>query len=293
MDQTGLATFLRRRREALQPDDIGIPAGQRRRTPGLRREEVAVLCGMSTDYYSRLERGRGPQPSEQMITAIARGLHLTLDERDHLFVLAGHNAPARTTRNDHVNVGMMRILDRLADTPAQVVNGTGETIVQTPLAVALLGDQTRFTGPARSIIYRWFTDPDERTHYMPDDHRTHSRVYVAQLRTVASREGRASRAATLAERLCAESAEFAALWAQHEVGITYTNGKRILHPQVGLISLHCQTLVDPDQAQSLLVFTATPGTEDHNKLRLLSVIGSQRIDAPANAVSGQLPEPGV
>jgi transcriptional regulator with XRE-family HTH domain len=293
MDQTGLATFLRRRREALQPDDIGIPAGQRRRTPGLRREEVAVLCGMSTDYYSRLERGRGPQPSEQMITAIARGLHLTLDERDHLFVLAGHNAPARTTRNDHVNAGMMRILDRLADTPAQVVNGTGETIVQTPLAVALLGDQTRFTGPARSIIYRWFTDPDERTHYLPDDHQTHSRVYVAQLRTVASREGRASRAATLAERLCAESAEFAALWARHEVGITYTNGKRILHPQVGMISLHCQTLVDPDQAQSLLVFTATPGTEDHNKLRLLSVIGSQRIDAPANALSGQLPEPGV
>jgi transcriptional regulator with XRE-family HTH domain len=279
MDQTGLATFLRRRREALQPDDIGIPAGQRRRTPGLRREEVAVLCGMSTDYYSRLERGRGPHPSEQMITAIARGLHLTLDERDHLFILAGHNAPARATRNDHVNAGMMRILDHLAGTPAQVVTGTGETIVQTPLAVALLGDQTRFTGPTRSIIYRWFSDPDERTTYPPDDHLTHSRVYVAQLRTVASREGRGSRAATLAERLCAENSEFATLWAQHEVGINYTNRKRILHPQVGMISLHCQTLVDPDQAQSLLVFTATPGTEDHDKLRLLSVIGSQRIDA--------------
>lgn len=113
MDQSGLATFLRRRREVLQPDDVGVPPGQRRRTPGLRREEVAALCGMSTDYYSRLERGRGPQPSEQMITAIARGLRLTLDERDHLFVLAGHNAPARTTRDDHVNAGMMRILDRL------------------------------------------------------------------------------------------------------------------------------------------------------------------------------------
>jgi len=281
MDQTGLATFLRRRREALQPDDVGMPQGQRRRTPGLRREEVATLCGMSTDYYSRLERGRGPQPSEQMITAIARGLRLTLDERDHLFVLAGHNAPARTTRSDHVNAGMMRILDHLEDTPAQVVTGTGETIVQTPLAVALLGDQTRFTGLARSIIYRWFTDPNERTNYPPDDHLTHSRVYVAQLRTVAAREGRASRAATLAERLCAESSEFATLWAQHEVGVTYTNRKRILHPQVGMISLHCQTLVDPDQAQSLLVFTAIPGTEDHNKLRLLSVIGSQRIDAHA------------
>jgi len=278
MDQTGLATFLRRRREALQPDDVGIPPGQRRRTPGLRREEVAALCGMSTDYYSRLERGRGPKPSEQMIAAIARGLRLTLDERDHLFVLAGHNAPARTTPDDHVNAGMMRILDRLGDTPAQVVTGTGETIVQTPLAVALLGDQTRFTGLARSIVYRWFSDPHERTNYVPDDHLTHSRVYVAQLRTVASREGRGSRAATLAERLCAESSEFAELWAQHEVGVNYTNQKRILHPQVGMVSLHCQTLVDPDQAQSLLVFTAIPGTEDYDKLRLLSVIGSQRIE---------------
>ncbi|MFE4964209.1 helix-turn-helix transcriptional regulator [Streptomyces sp. NPDC056660] len=281
MDQSGLATFLRRRREALQPDDVGVPPGQRRRTPGLRREEVAALCGMSTDYYSRLERGRGPQPSEQMITAIARGLRLTLDERDHLFVLAGHNAPARTTRDDHVNAGMMRILDRLEDTPAQVVTATGETIVQTPLAVALLGDQTRFTGLARSIIYRWFTDPNERTNYVPDDHPTHSRVYVAQLRTVAAREGLGSHAAALTDRLCAESPEFARLWTQHEVGISYTNRKRIVHPQVGVISLHCQTLVDPDQAQSLLVFTAIPGTEDHDKLRLLSVIGSQRLGASA------------
>ncbi|MEU9898612.1 helix-turn-helix transcriptional regulator [Streptomyces phaeochromogenes] len=280
MDQSGLATFLRSRREALQPDDVGVPLGQRRRTPGLRREEVAALCGMSTDYYSRLERARGPQPSEQMIAAIARGLRLTLDERDHLFVLAGHNAPARTARDGHVNAGMMRILDRLEDTPAQVVTGTGETIVQTPLAVALLGDQTHFTGLARSVIYRWFTDPNERTNYVPDDHPTHSRVYVAQLRTVASREGRGSHAAALAERLCAESSEFAELWTQHEVGVSYTNRKRILHPQVGMISLHCQTLVDPDQAQSLLVFTAIPGTEDHDKLQLLSVIGSQRIDTP-------------
>ncbi|MEV6484963.1 helix-turn-helix transcriptional regulator [Streptomyces sp. NPDC051576] len=277
MDQTGLATFLRRRREALQPADVGFPQGQRRRTPGLRREEVAVLCQMSTDYYSRLERGRGPQPSEQMLAAIARGLRFTLDERDHLFVLAGHNAPARATRDDHVNAGMMRILDRLQDTPAQVVTGIGETLVQTPLAVALLGDQTRFTGPARSIVHRWFTDPDERGGYAPEEHATHSRIYVAQLRTVASREGNGSRAAVLARQLRAESTEFAELWDAHEVGVTYTNRKRIIHPEVGPISLYCQTLVDPDQSQCLLVFTATPGTEDYDRLQLLSVIGSQRL----------------
>ena len=232
---------------------------------------------MSTDYYSRLERGSGPRPSEQMLAAIARGLRLTLDERDHLFVLAGHNAPARATHGDHVNAGMMRILDHLEDTPAQVVTGTGETVIQTPLAVALLGDQTHHTGPARSIIYRWFTDPDERSRYVADDHPTHSRVYVAQLRGVAAREGRRSRAAALARRLCVESPEFAALWAQHEVGVTFTGTKRVVHPQVGTIALHCQVLVDPDQSQSLLVFTATPGSEDHDKLQLLAVIGSQEL----------------
>lgn len=236
-----------------------------------------MLCQMSTDYYSRLERGRGPQPSEQMLASIARGLRFTLDERDHLFVLAGHNAPARATRDDHVNAGMMRVLDRLQDTPAQVVTGIGETLVQTPLAVALLGDQTRFTGPARSIVHRWFTDPDERGGYAPEEHATHSRIYVAQLRTVASREGNGSRAAVLARQLRAESTEFAELWDAHEVGVTYTNRKRIIHPEVGPISLYCQTLVDPDQSQCLLVFTATPGTEDYDRLQLLSVIGSQRL----------------
>jgi transcriptional regulator with XRE-family HTH domain len=281
MDQSDLATFLRSRREALQPHDVGMPRGQRRRTPGLRREEISVLCGMSTDYYSRLERGRGPQPSEQMLAAIARGLRLTLDERDHLFVLAGHNAPARTANSDHVNTGMMRILDQLADTPAQVVTGTGETIVQTPLAVALLGDQTQFTGLARSVVFRWFTDPSERSIYPVGEHSTHSRVYVAHLRGVASREGRSSRAAALVRRLRGESPEFAELWAKHEIGLTYTGQKTIAHSQVGLISLHCQVLVDPDQSQSLLVYTAVPGSEDYAKLRLLSVIGSQQLDASA------------
>ena len=90
MDRAQLAAFLRTRREALQPEDVGLPRGPRRRTGGLRREEVAVLSGMSTDYYSRIEQRRGPNPSEQMLAAIARGLHLSLDERDHLFRLAGH-----------------------------------------------------------------------------------------------------------------------------------------------------------------------------------------------------------
>ena len=167
IDRPGLADFLRRRREALQPDDVGLPRGQRRRTSGLRREEVAGLCHMSTDYYARLERERGPQPSEQMIASIAQGLHLSLDERDHLFRLAGHRPPARGATSGHISPGLLRILDRLADTPAEIVTELGETLRQTPMSVALTGDTTRYTGPERSIGYRWFTDPAIRTRYAP------------------------------------------------------------------------------------------------------------------------------
>jgi transcriptional regulator with XRE-family HTH domain len=117
VDREQLADFLRRRREALQPQDVGLPKGQRRRTSGLRREEVAALAGMSTDYYSRLEQRRAPQPSTQMVAALAQALRLTLDERDHLFRLTGHSAPSRVIRSDHVSPGLMRVLDRLDDTP--------------------------------------------------------------------------------------------------------------------------------------------------------------------------------
>src|ERR1700760_2463762 len=119
VDPVSLGTFLRNRREALQPEDVGLPRGSRRRTSGLRREEVSLLVGMSPDYYARLERGAGPQPSEQMVAALARGRRLSLRERDHLFTLAGHDAPRHTVRTDHVAPALMRVLDRLPDTPAQ------------------------------------------------------------------------------------------------------------------------------------------------------------------------------
>ncbi|MEY9937545.1 helix-turn-helix transcriptional regulator [Streptacidiphilus sp. MAP5-3] len=280
MDRAGLADFLRKRREMLQPEDVGLPRGSRRRTAGLRREEVAALADMSTDYYSRVERQRGPQPSEQMLARLARGLHLTSDERDHLFLLAGHSAPLRAMRSDHVSPGMMRILDRLDDTPAQVVSGLGETLVQTRLSVALVGDETHFTGPARSIVYRWYTDPAARLLYPSEDHELLGRTFTSQLRESVTREGVGSRAADLADALLERSAEFAACWNAHEVGLRLTaQRKRLVHPELGLMELYCQVLLDPAQSQSLLVYTAPPGTESHQKLQLLGVIGAQRFQA--------------
>jgi transcriptional regulator with XRE-family HTH domain len=275
MDRDGLAEFLRVRREALRPEDVGLVRGPRRRTGGLRREEVAALTGMSTDYYGRLEQRRGPQPSEQMLAALARGLRLSLDERDHLFRLAGHNAPDRPVRTEHVAPGLMRILDRLHDTPAQVmVSGSAETLVQTRLAVALLGDQTRFTGLARSMVYRWFTDPASRDVYPPEDHAGHGRFHTAMLREAVTRLGPSSRAAEVAEALRGRSEEFTRLWAQHPVGGRYSERKTFENALVGRMELHCQVLLDPDRSQTLLVFTATPGSEDDERLRLLSVVGT-------------------
>ncbi|WP_435205612.1 helix-turn-helix transcriptional regulator [Micromonospora sp. bgisy143] len=277
MNRARMASFLRTRREALQPEDVGLPRGPRRRTGGLRREEVAALSGMSTDYYSRLEQQRGSHPSEQMLAALARGLRLSRAERNHLFQLAGYAVPHRAVRADHVNPGMMRILDRLHDTPAQVVNHLGETLAQTPPAVALLGDETRHTGLARSAHHRWFTDPRARALHPVEDHETQSRLLVGHLHAAYTRDGRGSRAATLVDDLLATSTEFTRLWQEHPVPAGYCPPKRFLHPEVGPVELHCQTLVDPDESQTLLVFTAVPGSESDDKLRLLTVIGGQLV----------------
>ncbi|MET8471233.1 helix-turn-helix transcriptional regulator [Streptomyces sp. NPDC006422] len=275
IDRRGLAEFLRHRREALQPEDVGLPRGQRRRTSGLRREEVSALCNMSTDYYARLERERGPRPSEQMIASIAQGLHLSLDERDHLFRLAGHNPSPRGTVSEHISPGLLRIFDRLHDTPAEIVTELGETLRQTPLGVALTGDLTAYSGPARSLGYRWFTDPATRRLYAPDEHPFLSRLFASGLRGVVAQRGPGSRAAHLADLLLAHSEEFRQVWDEHEVGIRPHEVKHFLHPELGAMELTCQTLLDPEQSHFLLVYTAIPGTESYEKLQLLSVIGTQ------------------
>ncbi len=279
MNHTELADFLRKRREALQPEDVGLLRGARRRTTGLRREEVAELIGMSTDYYSRLERGSSPKPSNQMTAAIARGLRLSLADRDHLFLLIGHKTPPTSVRSDHVSPGLMRILDRLEDTPAQIMGSTGETLAQTRLARALYGDQTKFTGLSRAIAFRWFTDPSSRSIYLEDDHPAHGRYFTAALRNSFTRQGPGSFAANVVDELTKISDEFVALWGEHEVEVKPIEPKRMQHGAVGRMDLHCQVLHDPDQAHVLLVFTATPGSSSTENLRLLSVIGHHELHA--------------
>jgi transcriptional regulator with XRE-family HTH domain len=276
VDRAELAAFLRRRREELRPEDVGLPVGARRRAPGLRREEVASLAAMSTDYYTRLEQQRGPQPSEQMLAALARALRLSDDERDYLFLVAGRNAPSPQVISTHVAPALQRVLDRLNDTPALILNNLGEILVQNRFAEALYGDSSRFTGLARSGIYRWFTDPGERLIYPEHDRDRQSRAQVANLRAAYAAMGPQSRAGELVRVLQRESAEFAEIWERHEVAKRFEDHKVLVHPQLGEIEVDCQALFTEDQSQMLLVLTAPPRTEAFDKLQLLGVLGTEK-----------------
>ena len=207
-----------------------------------------------------------------MIASIAQGLHLSLDERDHLFRLAGHTPPPRGGTSDHISPGLLRIFDRLQDTPAEIVTELGETLRQNALGVALTGDLTSLAGPSRSIGYRWFTDPETRARYAPSEHDHLTRMFASGLRATVALRGPSSRAARIADQLLAESDWFREVWELHEVGIRPNETKRFVHPELGSLELSCQSLLDPDQSHMLLVYTAAPGSESYEKLRLLSVI---------------------
>ncbi|HTJ36424.1 MAG TPA: helix-turn-helix transcriptional regulator [Dactylosporangium sp.] len=276
MQRDDLADFLRRRRLAIQPADVGLAEGPRRRTAGLRREEVAMLAGMSTDYVVRLEQGRSAQPSTQILTALARALRLSDDERDHLFHLAGHQPPPSVGAEAHARAGLLRMLDLLGDAPAHVMSDLGETLAQNRMSTLLIGDQSRFRGDARFHAYRWFTDPDMRAHRPPDDVEHHSKVIVADLRATAARRHGDADVERLVGRLRAVSPEFARRWDEHEVKVRRGDRKRIYNPQVGLVEVDCETLMTPDQSQLLLVLTPAPGTDAAEKLALLAVVGLQQ-----------------
>ncbi|MEU2334571.1 helix-turn-helix transcriptional regulator [Streptomyces sp. NPDC006654] len=275
MNRPELADFLRRARTRLDPSDVGLAPGARRRTPGLRREEVASLAGMSADYYARLEQSRGPRPSRQMLTALARALRLTEDERDHLFHLAGEEPPRRTAASTHVGPGLLLVLDRLHDTPALVATDCGEVLAQNALSRALSGDVLARPPRERNLLRRYFLDPAARDLFPPEDRPARAREQVANLRAVAAARPTDPAPAALVAELRAGSEEFARLWAAHEVAVRRAATKRFLHPTVGLLELDCEVLLNADTHQQLVIHTARPGTESHERLQLLRVLGLQ------------------
>jgi transcriptional regulator with XRE-family HTH domain len=275
VNRAELADFLRRGRARLDPSDVGLTAGARRRTPGLRREEVAALAGMSVDYYARLEQSRGPRPSRQMLTALARALRLTDDERDHLFHLGGEEPPRRETASGHVRPGLLLILDRLHDTPAQLVTDCGEVLAQNTMAKALVGDVMSRPPRDRNLARLFFLDPTARALFPDEDRAAHARGHVASLRAVAAARPDDPEPAALVAELRASSEEFASLWDEHQVSQRDRATKRFLHPLVGLLELDCEVMLSHQHHQLLIVHTARPGTETYERLQLLRVVGLQ------------------
>jgi transcriptional regulator with XRE-family HTH domain len=271
MQRDELADFLRRRREAIRPGDVGLADGPRRRTSGLRREEVAMLAGMSVDYVVRLEQSRSSQPSTQLLGALARALRLSDDERNHLFHLAGHQPPPADRTARLARAGLLRMIDLLGDTPALVLSDLGETLAQNRAAVLLMGDHTGYDGDRRYVIYRWFTEPADRAIDAPEADRQ-ARQLVADLRATAGRRSGDPVIERLVGLLQAESAEFRELWAEHEVAVRRFDRKTVLNPRVGRMLMDCETLMTPDQGQMLLVLTPA-NDEARERLDLLRVLG--------------------
>jgi transcriptional regulator with XRE-family HTH domain len=283
MDRPELADFLRRSRERLRPNEVGLPGGPRRRTPGLRREEVSQLAGISADYLMRLEQRRSPQPSTQVLTALARALRLTEDERAHLYVLAGHRPPAGRLAGNHVRPGLLYLLDQLSATPAQILTDLGDVLAQNAMAFALFG------GPCsvrrhdctqdHNIVWQWFNDPAVRHAYPADEQDDQGHRIVADLRAAVARRRYDADSTALVARLSATSAEFVALWQLHEVAVPRHSRMRVLHPTIGPIVLDREILLTPSEDQRLLIYTAPPGTADLDHLELLRVVGSEQFAA--------------
>ena len=237
VDRAALADFLRTRRARLGPGDVGLPAAARRRTPGLRREEVALLAGVSVDYYSRLEQARGPRPSRQVLAALARALRLTGDERDHLFRLAGEPAPEPQTRSDHVRPGVLHLLDRLADSAVVVVNDLGDVLAWTPLAQALFTDFSALPASERNLYRIFFTGREELHRLPPEDREQGARANVADLRATWARRPGDPAVRRLVSQLRRASPLFERLWREHDVAVRHADHKRFLHPTVGLLEV--------------------------------------------------------
>jgi transcriptional regulator with XRE-family HTH domain len=277
VDKHELGRFLRLHRERLSPATVGLPADGPRRTPGLRREEVAHLAHISTQYYTRLEQARGPHPSRHVLAAIGRALRLNDAERAHLYTLGGQQAEPPGPSPD-VPDRILDMIERLPNTAAIVLDAKYDVLAWNPLAAALLEDFSAQPRRERNMIRRYFLHPDSaRRHYGLTGGGDFGRFAAGHLRAAAARYPNDPATQELVRELRSRSPEFAALWPSPEVSDERHLVKTVDHPQVGPIPLTCDILLVPERDQHVVLFTAEPGTPAHEALRLLSVIGLQQM----------------
>jgi transcriptional regulator with XRE-family HTH domain len=273
----GFGEAVRRWRDRASPAAAGLPAGGRRRTPGLRREELAQLAGISVDYITRLEQGRAVTPSAQVVEALARALRLSDAEREHLFRLGGLAPPGPQIVPQRVPASVQRMLDRFAGTPVAVYDATWTLLTANSPYAALMGDPTTWGDNERNSVRRHFLGPGLRARQTPEHRREFEAALVADLRGAAARYPADPRLRKLIGGLRAGSARFARLWDSGVVGVHVSSRKPIDHPDLGPITLDCDILTVAGSDLRVMIYTAEPGTEDAGRLALLNVLGTQTL----------------
>lgn len=270
---------LRRWRDRVTPDAVGVSSGTRRRAPGLRREELAALAAISVDYLTRLEQGRAVAPSEQIIESLARALRLSDAERDHLFNLAGLAAPGPARVSTRISPSVQRLLDRLANTPVCVHDAAWNLLLANAPYDALMGQTTAWRGIERNGVWRNLLGPGNRAVHTPTEKAAVEEGLVASLRLTAGRYPTDRTLHTLISELRAASPRFVDLWESAELPDAREQSRRktIDHPDVGRITLDCDVLTVAGDDLHITVYTAEPATQDAEKLNLAIVLGTQRL----------------
>ena len=273
MSTRALADFLRDRRARLRPEDVGLPAGATsRRTPGLRRDEVAARSRMSTEYYTQLEQARGAHPSAEILDAIARALRLTAAEHEHLHRLAGLSLPPAREVPSVPPASLLSLVDRMTDTAVMVLDAKQELIAWNPLATLLFEEDFAGTSPAdRNLVRRYFLDPDPRKyHFGMSPANAYGRYAASELRRAQARYPGDAAVEQLIAELRTRSPLFSRIWDTGEVINPRHMQKQMQHGTAGLLWIRCDSLVVPEADQRVVLFTAKPRTRSARAIRALA-----------------------
>ena len=279
MEAWEFGSTVRRWRDRVSPEDVGVARGGRRRATGLRREELATLAGISVDYLTRLEQGRATAPSEQVVEALARALRLSDAERDQLFLLAGRSAPGSGIVSTRVAPSVQRLLDRFEGIPVVVYDAAWNLIVANAPYDALMGPTSELRGTERNAVWRNVMGPRSRARQTDAEHAELVARLVGDLRMTVARYPGDGRLRRLVAELRAASPWFAELWdtIADAPADEQSRHKVIDHPTVGPITVDCDTLVVAGDDLRIMVYTAEPGTEDAERLQLAIVLGTQSL----------------
>ncbi|WP_045739844.1 MULTISPECIES: helix-turn-helix transcriptional regulator [Actinoplanes] len=271
MNRQAMGRFLRQRREALTPAEAGLPASGRRRTPGLRREEVAGLAHVSTDHYTRLEQARGSAPSRHVLRSVARALRLDDTEREHLFALADGWERLPGSPAADVPGHVRELIARMPLTAALVRDSRSDVLAWNPLARVVLAGFFGSFPQEHNLLRRYFLHPDPTVRYLSSrDESAFAQQAVAALRRTADRFPRDDRTRRLVAELHEGSEAFRRLWARPAHPGGRTGVKTVLHPSAGTLTLNYDVLDIPDHDHQILLFTAEPGSPTAANLHSLA-----------------------